>query len=105
MPGVAAGVGVLGQLGAGGRGAGVRVGPGERLRSKVRWGYDGAFTASCREELTVRPPAVGERRTAPAERDGRVPGFTTVDGQPPEGAVGMMGTLVELPTDARAHGA
>ncbi|WP_435232554.1 GNAT family N-acetyltransferase [Streptomyces althioticus] len=60
------------------------------LRSKAHWGYDEAFMASCREELTVRPSEVGERRTALAERDGRVLGFTTVDGQPPEGAVGMM---------------
>ncbi|MFZ4183322.1 GNAT family N-acetyltransferase [Streptomyces pseudogriseolus] len=38
------------------------------------------------------PPSseVGERRTAVAERDGRVVGFTTVDGRPPEGAVGMV---------------
>lgn len=60
------------------------------LRSKAHWGYDAAFMASCREELTVRPSEVGERRTAPAERDGRVLGFTTVDGRPPDGAVGMM---------------
>ncbi|MBJ6635003.1 GNAT family N-acetyltransferase [Streptomyces sp. I5] len=60
------------------------------LRSKAHWGYDAAFMASCREELTVHPSEVGERRTAPAERDGRVLGFTTVDGRPPDGAVGMM---------------
>ncbi|CAM5720685.1 MULTISPECIES: GNAT family N-acetyltransferase [Streptomyces] len=60
------------------------------LRSKAHWGYDEAFMESCREELTVRPSEVGERRTAVAERDGRVVGFTTVDGRPPEGAVGMM---------------
>ncbi|MEV5155034.1 GNAT family N-acetyltransferase [Streptomyces werraensis] len=60
------------------------------LRSKAHWGYDEAFMASCREEPTVSPSQVRERRTAPAERDGRVLGFTTVDGRPPEGAVGMM---------------
>ncbi|WSB47522.1 GNAT family N-acetyltransferase [Streptomyces cellulosae] len=60
------------------------------LRSKAHWGYDEAFMASCREELTVRPSEVGERRAAVAERDGRVLGFTTVDGSPPEGALGMM---------------
>ncbi|MEU2371392.1 MULTISPECIES: GNAT family N-acetyltransferase [Streptomyces] len=60
------------------------------LRSKAHWGYDEAFMESCREELTVRPSEVGERRTAVAERDGRVVGFTTVDGRPPEGALGMM---------------
>ncbi|MGA5316670.1 GNAT family N-acetyltransferase [Streptomyces pseudogriseolus] len=51
---------------------------------------DEAFRESCRERLTVRPSEVGERHTAVAERDGRVVGFTTVDGRPPEGAVGMM---------------
>lgn len=29
------------------------------LRSKAHWGYDEAFMASCREELTVRPSEVG----------------------------------------------
>ncbi|MBJ6643608.1 GNAT family N-acetyltransferase [Streptomyces sp. BSE7-9] len=60
------------------------------LRSKAHWGYDAAFVPSCREELTVRPSEVGERRTAPAEREGRALGFATVDGRPPDGAVGMM---------------
>ncbi|MCP8708775.1 GNAT family N-acetyltransferase [Streptomyces sp. AC04842] len=60
------------------------------LRSKAHWGYDEAFMASCREELTVRPSEVAGRRTALAERDGRILGFTTVDGSPPEGALGMM---------------
>ncbi|NEA95527.1 GNAT family N-acetyltransferase [Actinospica acidiphila] len=60
------------------------------LRSKAHWGYDAVFVPSCREELTVRPSEVRERRTAPAEREGRVLGFTTVDGRPPDGAVGMM---------------
>ncbi|MCO4698660.1 hypothetical protein LRR80_04748 [Streptomyces sp. RO-S4] len=73
------------------------------LRSKAHWGYDEAFMASCREELTVRPSEVGERRTTLAERDGRVLGFTTVDGRPPEGAVGMM--FVDRRPSARASAA
>ncbi|MEU8703575.1 GNAT family N-acetyltransferase [Streptomyces sp. NPDC048565] len=60
------------------------------LRSKAYWGYDEAFLAACREELAVRPADVTARRTAVAERDGGLLGFTMLDGDPPVGAVGMM---------------
>ncbi|SCD45327.1 Acetyltransferase (GNAT) domain-containing protein [Streptomyces sp. BpilaLS-43] len=60
------------------------------LRSKAHWGYDEGFMAACREELAVRPADVTARRTAVAERDGRILGFTMLDGAPPEGALGMM---------------
>ncbi|MFE6931505.1 GNAT family N-acetyltransferase [Streptomyces sp. NPDC057699] len=60
------------------------------LRAKAHWGYDEAFMAACRAELTVRPDEVTARRTAVAERDGRLLGFTMLDGRPPEGALGMM---------------
>ncbi|KND28808.1 GCN5 family acetyltransferase [Streptomyces europaeiscabiei] len=60
------------------------------LRSKDHWEYDAEFLAACREELTVRPADVAARRTAVAEEDGRILGFTTLDGEPPRGALGMM---------------
>ncbi|MGW3656897.1 GNAT family N-acetyltransferase [Streptomyces sp. NPDC005151] len=60
------------------------------LASKGHWGYDEAFLASCRDELTVYPADIERRRTTVAEEDGRVLGFTTLDGAPPEGALGMM---------------
>lgn len=60
------------------------------LRSKGHWDYDEEFLAACREELTVRPADVGPRRTGVAEENGRILGFTTLDGDPPEGALGMM---------------
>ncbi|WP_097870712.1 GNAT family N-acetyltransferase [Streptomyces sp. rh34] len=60
------------------------------LRSKGHWQYDAEFLAACREELTVRPADVAARRTAVAEEDGRILGFTTLDGEPPNGALGMM---------------
>jgi GNAT superfamily N-acetyltransferase len=60
------------------------------LRSKGHWGYDEAFLASCRDELTMRPADIERRRTAVAEEEGRVLGFTTLDGVPPVGALGMM---------------
>lgn len=60
------------------------------LRSEGHWEYDAEFLAACREELTVRPADVAARRTAVAEEDGRILGFTTLDGEPPRGALGMM---------------
>ncbi|MFF1925512.1 GNAT family N-acetyltransferase [Streptomyces sp. NPDC058221] len=61
------------------------------LRSKAYWGYDEAFLAACRDELTMSPGDIGPRRTAVAEEeDGRVLGFTTLEGAPPAGVLGMM---------------
>ncbi|MFF9318795.1 GNAT family N-acetyltransferase [Streptomyces sp. NPDC014735] len=60
------------------------------LESKGYWDYDEAFLAACRDELTLIPADVERRRTTVAEEDGRVLGFTTLDGIPPEGALGMM---------------
>lgn len=60
------------------------------LASKAHWGYDEAFLAACRDELTMHPADIDRRRTTVAEEDGRVLGFTTLDGAPPEGALGMM---------------
>ncbi|ALV39085.1 GCN5 family acetyltransferase [Streptomyces sp. CdTB01] len=60
------------------------------LRSKAHWGYDPEFLASCREELTLRGTDLSSRRTAVAEHDGRVVGFTTFEGEPPRGVLGMM---------------
>ncbi|MFR9726853.1 GNAT family N-acetyltransferase [Streptomyces sp. MS19] len=59
------------------------------LRSKAHWGYDEAFMAACREELTLT--AGRTERSAVAERaDGALVGFTTVDGAPPQAVLGMM---------------
>ncbi|MFF8710927.1 GNAT family N-acetyltransferase [Streptomyces sp. NPDC015184] len=60
------------------------------LASKGHWGYDAEFLAACREELTMRPADIGRLRTRVAEEDGRVLGFTTLEGAPPQGALGMM---------------
>ncbi|MFD4016785.1 MULTISPECIES: GNAT family N-acetyltransferase [Streptomyces] len=72
------------------------------LRSKGHWEYDAEFLAACREELTMLPAEVAARRTAVAEEDGRILGFTTLDGEPPEGALGMM--FVEPDTIGRGVG-
>ncbi|MEU0134686.1 GNAT family N-acetyltransferase [Streptomyces sp. NPDC006296] len=60
------------------------------LRSKAHWGYDEAFLAACRAELTLTRGDLADGRTAVAEEDGRVLGFTTLAGDPPEGALAMM---------------
>ncbi|MFJ9058903.1 GNAT family N-acetyltransferase [Streptomyces sp. NPDC102409] len=83
------------------------------LRSKGHWGYDEAFMAACREELTVLPGDTAGGRTLVAEEDGRLLGFTALSGEPPEGALGMMfvepgaigrgiGRLLFVHTTARA---
>lgn len=60
------------------------------LRSKAHWGYDAAFLHACRDELTVAANEVARRRATVADRDGRVLGFTTLEGEPPAGVLGMM---------------
>lgn len=60
------------------------------LRSKAHWGYDAEFLASCRAELTLTDAELGTRRTTVAERAGDIVGFTTLEGEPPQGVLGMM---------------
>jgi GNAT superfamily N-acetyltransferase len=60
------------------------------LASKAHWGYDAEFLEACRDELTLTPEDVVARRAAVVERDGRVVGFCTVAGEPPELELGMM---------------
>ncbi|MEU2774532.1 GNAT family N-acetyltransferase [Streptomyces sp. NPDC007162] len=60
------------------------------LRSKAYWGYDAQFLESCREELTLREGELSGRRAAVAEQNGGIVGFTTLEGDPPQGVLGMM---------------
>lgn len=60
------------------------------LRSKGHWGYDADFLAACREELTLTEDELGARRTRVAEVDGEVLGFSTLEGSPPVGELGML---------------
>ncbi|GGN09743.1 ribosomal protein S18 acetylase RimI-like enzyme [Actinoplanes campanulatus] len=60
------------------------------LRSKAYWGYDEPFLEACRAELTLLPGEVTSRRTSVVEIDGRIAGFYTLDGQPPEGELGNL---------------
>ena len=60
------------------------------LRSKAHWGYDAQFLEACRDELTVAANEVTRRRALVADRDGHILGFTTLQGEPPTGVLGMM---------------
>ncbi|MFC7892233.1 GNAT family N-acetyltransferase [Streptomyces sp. NPDC057381] len=60
------------------------------LRSKAHWGYDAGFLEACRQELTVRADEVAGRRALVADAGGRVLGFSTLEGEPPVGVLGMM---------------
>lgn len=48
------------------------------LRSKAVWGYDDAFLAACRAELTIRPAELSATKVQVAERDGRILGVAQV---------------------------
>jgi pimeloyl-ACP methyl ester carboxylesterase/GNAT superfamily N-acetyltransferase len=62
------------------------------LRSKAHWGYDDAFMAACRAELTLTAGQISARRTVVAEESGTgtPAGFVTLEGEPPHGVLGML---------------
>ncbi|WP_371786750.1 GNAT family N-acetyltransferase [Streptosporangium subroseum] len=72
------------------------------IRSKAYWGYDEAFMAACRDELTIPASEVEKLRTTVAEHDGRILGFATLEGNPPEGA--LDGLFVEPDAIGRGVG-
>jgi GNAT superfamily N-acetyltransferase len=48
------------------------------LRSKAVWGYDDAFMAACRTELTLTPASILASRVQVAELDGHLAGVAEV---------------------------
>jgi GNAT superfamily N-acetyltransferase len=48
------------------------------LRSKAVWGYDDAFMAACRKELTLTPASIRSSQMQVAEFDGRLAGIAEV---------------------------
>ncbi|MFI9271623.1 GNAT family N-acetyltransferase [Kitasatospora sp. NPDC052896] len=60
------------------------------LRSKAHWGYDEAFMAACRLELTLGPEDLVIGRAVVAERDGELLGMATLEGDAPHGSLGML---------------
>lgn len=45
------------------------------LQAKASWGYDAAFMAACRAELTITPQILAAWRFWVAEREGRIVGM------------------------------
>ena len=60
------------------------------LRSKGHWGYDEAFLTACRGELSLEPDELTARRVTVAEEDGTLLGFATLEGEAPQGELGML---------------
>ncbi|MFK4221774.1 GNAT family N-acetyltransferase [Streptomyces sp. NPDC019890] len=60
------------------------------LRSKAHWGYDDAFLAACRDELTVAASEIAARRIVVAEEDTPVLGVASLEGEPPHGTLGLL---------------
>lgn len=62
------------------------------MRSKAHWGYDQAFMAACRDELTVTAEQVagGMAWVAVSDPPGTLVGFCQVTGAPPEGELSML---------------
>jgi GNAT superfamily N-acetyltransferase len=55
------------------------------LRSKGYWGYDAAFLAACRDDLTVDPDWCDGVRLVVADDGGRLLGYARIAGEPPVG--------------------
>ena len=49
------------------------------MRAKASWGYDDAFMAACREELTLTPAKLAAWRVWVAEADGAVAGMVALN--------------------------
>ncbi|MFG2909424.1 GNAT family N-acetyltransferase [Kitasatospora sp. NPDC048286] len=60
------------------------------LRAKAYWGYDEAFMAACRSELTVDADVIERSATVVAEADGQVLGFVSLSGAPPTGSLDQL---------------
>ncbi|MDF5754207.1 GNAT family N-acetyltransferase [Spongiactinospora sp. TRM90649] len=60
------------------------------LRSKAHWGYDAAVLAAAADALRLTPDQVTAHRAVVAETDGRVLGFATLAGEPPDGELGLL---------------
>jgi GNAT superfamily N-acetyltransferase len=60
------------------------------MRSKASWGYDADFLDAVRDQLRLRPGDVVSRRAVVADRAGTPLGVATLDGEPPDGAIGLL---------------
>lgn len=60
------------------------------LRAKGHWGYTAAFLEACRSELTFTTADLTARRFTVADAAGEVLGFSSLDGEPPDGELGNL---------------
>ncbi|MEV7678433.1 GNAT family N-acetyltransferase [Streptomyces sp. NPDC088341] len=62
------------------------------LRSKAHWGYDEAFMAACRTELTISAADIAARRMVVAEdeKSGAALGVASLEGKAPDGTLGLL---------------
>jgi N-acetylglutamate synthase-like GNAT family acetyltransferase len=65
------------------------------LRSKASHGYDAAFMAQCRAELTIAERTLRERDVWLAEQDGRIVGFFALE--PPDAGVSEVNPIFVEP--------
>jgi GNAT superfamily N-acetyltransferase len=72
------------------------------LRSKGHWGYDAAFLAACREDLTIDPAWCDGVRLVVAEEDGVLLGYARIAGGPPTAE--LAGLFVDPPAIGRGVG-
>ena len=74
------------------------------LRSKAHWGYDEAFMAACREELTVTAASVRDGPYFVAESDGALLGFYGI-ARLDEQRADLLHFFVDPPAIGHGHGA
>jgi GNAT superfamily N-acetyltransferase len=72
------------------------------MRSKAHWGYDDAFMAACRDELTMRAEFID--RIDVAELDGEVVGMVRLEAGAPGPSGRLSGQLEDMFVDPRAIG-
>jgi GNAT superfamily N-acetyltransferase len=73
------------------------------LRSKGHWGYDAAFLAACRDDLTIDPAwCDGVRLIVAVSDDGELLGYARIAGEPPVGE--LAGLFVDPPAIGRGVG-
>jgi GNAT superfamily N-acetyltransferase len=73
------------------------------MRSKAHWGYDDAFMAACRDELTMQPSFIPRIDVAEADA-GRVVGMVRLEPPGPSGRLSGEGVLEDLFVEPDAIG-
>lgn len=69
------------------------------LRSKGHWGYDDAFLATCRDELTIEAGQCDGVHIIVAEQAGELVGYYQLAGHPPRGELSPTCSSTHPPSD------